>query len=576
MEKDKKIKELTSRKGVNILTKMILLLLIPMLIFVLFANISIRDVVKVTSAKLVQYELKGMTYVMSLDLSNISGDKMQYRDGSLYKGEVNLSESSQFIQQFAENTAVDITVFWNDQSVSTSIKDNSGANVGSFSLDKRVKKDQLAEGFFLSSVKVGNANYFGYFSNLEAEGGEAILMMAIPEKIVIDSYKTKLTNTSLLMVALMIIFCILAIVIVLKLVRAIIEAVNNLNRVADGELNFILPERLLNRRDEIGRIANAIGSLVQKFAQILNNIINSMHDLDSFSVEFKKNFDIIGESIDNINIAVDEMARGSVHQAEDTQTVSSSLEVMSEAITKTSDGVDLLSESANRMKKNNDMAGSTLKELIEISTRAQSSIDEVQNQTNLTNQSAMDIRSATDVIADIASQTNMLSLNASIEAARAGEQGKGFAVVAEEIRKLAEQSGQSASQIREIVTTLISNSDHSVEIMNGVVDEIHIQYEKLGVTRDAFNQLDEEVKQVVREIEIITGEIANIAQSRTGVMDGIGSLSAVAEENAASSEQTSASMEQLSKILDECREAVARLVTISNNLTQNAEKFKIK
>ncbi len=576
MEKDKKIKELTSRKGVNILTKMILLLLIPMLIFVLFANISIRDVVKVTSAKLVQYELKGMTYVMSLDLSNISGDKMQYRDGSLYKGEVNLSESSQFIQQFAENTAVDITVFWNDQSVSTSIKDNSGANVGSFSLDKRVKKDQLAEGFFLSSVKVGNANYFGYFSNLEAEGGEAILMMAIPEKIVIDSYKTKLTNTSLLMVALMIVFCILAIVIVLKLVRAIIEAVNNLNRVADGELNFILPERLLNRRDEIGRIANAIGSLVQKFAQILNNIINSMHDLDSFSVEFKKNFDIIGESIDNINIAVDEMARGSVHQAEDTQTVSSSLEVMSEAITKTSDGVDLLSESANRMKKNNDMAGSTLKELIEISTRAQSSIDEVQNQTNLTNQSAMDIRSATDMIADIASQTNMLSLNASIEAARAGEQGKGFAVVAEEIRKLAEQSGQSASQIREIVTTLISNSDHSVEIMNGVVDEIHIQYEKLGVTRDAFKQLDEEVKQVVREIEIITGEIANIAQSRTGVMDGIGSLSAVAEENAASSEQTSASMEQLSKILDECREAVARLVTISNNLTQNAEKFKIK
>lgn len=576
MEKDKKIKELTSRKGVNILTKMILLLLIPMLIFVLFANISIRDVVKVTSAKLVQYELKGMTYVMSLDLSNISGDKMQYRDGSLYKGEVNLSESSQFIQQFAENTAVDITVFWNDQSVSTSIKDNSGANVGSFSLDKRVKKDQLAEGFFLSSVKVGNANYFGYFSNLEAEGGEAILMMAIPEKIVIDSYKTKLTNTSLLMVALMIVFCILAIVIVLKLVRAIIEAVNNLNRVADGELNFILPERLLNRRDEIGRIANAIGSLVQKFAQILNNIINSMHDLDSFSVEFKKNFDIIGESIDNINIAVDEMARGSVHQAEDTQTVSGSLEVMSEAITKTSDGVDLLSESANRMKKNNDMAGSTLKELIEISTRAQSSIDEVQNQTNLTNQSAMDIRSATDMIADIASQTNMLSLNASIEAARAGEQGKGFAVVAEEIRKLAEQSGQSASQIREIVTTLISNSDHSVEIMNGVVDEIHIQYEKLGVTRDAFKQLDEEVKQVVREIEIITGEIANIAQSRTGVMDGIGSLSAVAEENAASSEQTSASMEQLSKILDECREAVARLVTISNNLTQNAEKFKIK
>lgn len=401
-------------------------------------------------------------------------------------------------------------------------------------------------------------------------------MMAIPVKMVTNSYRTRLTNTRLFMIALMIIFSGITIFIVLKLVRAIIEVVRNLNRVAAGELNFVLPERLLNRGDEVGRIANSIGNLVQEFAVVLNNIINSMNDLDSFSTGFKKNFDVIGESIDNINIAVGEMARGSVQQAEDTQTVSSSLEVMSDAITKTTDGVDALSESADKMKKNNDMAGHTLKELIDISTRAQSSIDEVQNQTNLTNQSALDIRSATDIIADIASQTNMLSLNASIEAARAGEQGKGFAVVAEEIRKLAEQSSNSASHIREIVSTLISNSDHSVEVMNNVVDEIHVQYEKLDVTRNAFKQLDEEVKEVVREIEIITGEINNIAQSRTGVMDGIGSLSAVAEENAASSEQTSASMEQLGKVLDECREAVTRLVTISDTLTQNAEKFKIK
>lgn len=569
-------KEFKARKGVNILTKMLLVLLVPMLVFLLFANNSIISIAKATSEKLISYQLKGMTYVMSLDLSNISGEKMQYRDGSLYKGEMNLSENSAFIEQFAKNTSVDITVFWNGQSVSTSIKDASGASLGSFQLDKRVTADKLAEGCFLSSVKAGDVEYFGHFSSLEAEGGEAVLMTGIPMKKVSSTYKTRLFNTRLFMIALMVLFSIITILTVLRLVRAIIEVVSNLNRVADGELNVVLPERLLNRGDEVGRIANSMATLVQGFAQILNNIINSMNELDSFSTEFKKNFDAIGESIDNTNTAVDEMARGSVQQAEDTQTVSGSLEVMSEAITKTSDGVDALSESADKMKQNNDMAGNTLRELIDISTRTQTSIDEVQNQTNLTNQSALDIRSATDIIADIASQTNMLSLNASIEAARAGEQGKGFAVVAEEIRKLAEQSSESASHIREIVNTLISNSDHSVEIMNGVVDEIHIQYEKLDVTRSAFKQLDEEVKRVVREIEMITGEINNIAQSRTGVMDGIGSLSAVAEENAASSEQTSASMTQLSKILDECREAVVKLVDISNTLTQNARKFKIK
>lgn len=568
-------REFKARRGINILERMLFLLIVPMVVFLLFADVSIRSMVDVSSSKLVKYQLMGMTYVMNLDLSNISAEKMQYRDGSLYKGEVNLSENRSFIDQFAENTGVDITVFWDSQSVSTSIKDDSGTPL-TFSMDKQVKEDNLGEGFFLSSVKIGNEKHFGYFSSLEAEGGEAVLMTSIPVKLVTSSYWKRLTNARLFMVILMVLFCAIIIVTVYKLVRAIVEVVHNLNRVADGELNFVLPAHLLNRGDEVGRIANAIGSLVQGFAQILNNINNSMTELDSFSAEFKNNFDVIADSIDNVNAAVDEMAKGSVHQAEDTQTVSDSLEIMSDAITKTTDGVDALSESADKMKQNNDMAGHTLQELIDISTRTQTSIDEVQNQTNLTNQSALDIRSATDIIADIASQTNMLSLNASIEAARAGEQGKGFAVVAEEIRKLAEQSSDSASHIREIVNTLISNSDHSVEIMNGVVDEIHIQYDKLDVTRNAFKQLDEEVKQVVREIEMITGEIANIAQSRTGVMDGIGSLSSVAEENAASSEQTSASMEQLSKILAECREAVAKLVTISDTLTQNAQKFKTK
>lgn len=137
MEKDMETKTFHSRKGMNILTKMLLLLLLPMLVFLIFANRSIHSVVKVTSARLVEYELMGMTYVMGLDLSNISSEKMQYRDGSLYKGEINLSESSNFIKEFAENTGVDITVFWNSESVSTSIKDASGAPVGSFQLDKK-------------------------------------------------------------------------------------------------------------------------------------------------------------------------------------------------------------------------------------------------------------------------------------------------------------------------------------------------------------------------------------------------------------------------------------------------------
>ncbi len=88
----------------------------------------------------------------------------------------------------------------------------------------------------------------------------------------------------------------------------------------------------------------------------------------------------------------------------------------------------------------NATVDSTLKELLEISSHTQQSVDQVQEQTNITNESAQAIQAATDIIAGIANQTNLLSLNASIEAARAGEMGRGFAVVAEEIRGLADQS----------------------------------------------------------------------------------------------------------------------------------------
>ena len=172
-------------------------------------------------------------------------------------------------------------------------------------------------------------------------------------------------------------------------------------------------------------------------------------------------------------------------------------------------------------------------------------------------------------------QTNLLSLNASIEAARAGEMGRGFAVVAEEIRGLADQSRESADKIRSIVENLISNSNQSVQIMNGVVGEIHQQNEKLGTTLNVFSTLNQEVQKVVGEINVISGELDHIENYKTDVVEKIDGLTEISQNNAASTEETAATMDQLAEIVEDCRQATTQLNEIAGSLNANAKKFQL-
>lgn len=164
--------------------------------------------------------------------------------------------------------------------------------------------------------------------------------------------------------------------------------------------------------------------MVRSFAQIVTGIRRASRELSELSTTFSQSFDTMNEALDQVSGEVASITDNTVSQAEKTQHVQQKVAEIGNAIEVIASNITLLSDSALKMKDCNESAEVIMQQLVEISRQNRQSIDEVQSQTDRTNQSALQIRTATEIIAGIASQTNLLALNASIEAARAGEQGK--------------------------------------------------------------------------------------------------------------------------------------------------------
>ena len=226
------------------------------------------------------------------------------------------------------------------------------------------------------------------------------------------------------------------------------------------------------------------------------------------------------------------------------------------------------------MKTAGDQSTNIINDLSRSNDKTMEAIARIGKQVNATNESANKISEAIEIITNIAEETNLLSLNASIEAARAGEQGRGFAVVANQIQKLAEQSNESAQIIAEIIKELLQDSEHTVTVMNEVQEIVNEQQAKLKQTKDQFNDVSHGIDSSRNETNGIKGQTTLCDSARGKVVDVITNLSAISEENAASTQQTTASMQELNATINLLAEEAAGLTKLSVELDEQIQFFR--
>lgn len=335
-------------------------------------------------------------------------------------------------------------------------------------------------------------------------------------------------------------------------------------QIAAGDLTV---KQLPESANEIGQIGISFNQMTTNLRALLIDVQKTSELLVTSASELSAVTEETSASSDEIGVAMIEITTGAVGQATNLEDTNKSLGLLMASVDKMNNQNQHIKEisaiSEDATAKGRDIV-SVLKKSNDESTLAadQISIGITNLYTKL-----KDISTITDAITNISSQTNLLALNASIEAARAGEHGKGFAVVAEEVRKLAEQSSGSTSQIQQMIIGIEKEVEDAVMAMMTTTAISAQLNTAVNDTEDEFNKIAASVQETSEAMEQLNVEIQQVTEQSTVIIDAIQNVSAIAEETAASAEEVTASV-------DEQSQAIGSVTTLAKGLTDLSERVK--
>ena len=349
-----------------------------------------------------------------------------------------------------------------------------------------------------------------------------------------------------------------------------------IREIASGNLAVEVDAKMEKRADEVGMIMYIMRGLLNRLNGVMGAIKNSALSVHKYGENLEATASQTSSTSDEIAGAVEGISKGAVSQAEDIEQATAAVADMGKAIEDIVVKVENLTKTAEHIKEAGDAASSIMAELSTSNDKTTDAVKRVAQTVQQTDESVQQIREAVAVITSIASETSLLSLNASIEAARAGEAGRGFAVVASEIQKLAEESNQSAQRIEEIINKLLEDSRRTMDVMSEVNTTVDEQQKKLEETKEKFGNVSEGIDSSRADILQVTKGAKECDKHRTIVVDIIQNLSAVSEENAASAEETTASMQELNATINLLAQSAQELLKMSEDLNEETTYFTLK